>query len=152
MIVNNTCYDYGKGSSGSNVDPEGISTYVNGGTATIRNNIIYAPNGTNPFDSSNFTASNNLCASGKSCGSSKQNWSSNSVQSTDPTSPTFLNIGGASEARNTGFSMSTVTTTTYDGGARPQETIYDIGAFEYGSGSTPPPPPPAAPNNLRVIK
>jgi len=147
---NNTCYDYGKGSSGGGPNPEGISGYSDGGTATIQNNIIYAPNGTAPFDGSNFSASNNLCASGKSCGSSNQIWSANTLLSTVTGATTFLQIGSTSEARNHGAAITTLTA-SYGGVTRPQEGTYDIGAFEYsgsGTGVT----TPTAPSNLRIIK
>jgi hypothetical protein len=130
-IYNNTCYDFGKGTGAGDPNPEGISSYSNSGNATIRNNIIFAPNGTAPFDGSSFVASNNICASCKSCGSSSQVWSANTVLSTDPNSISFLQSGASSEARNTGFAVASVST-NYWGGVRPQEGAYDIGAFEYG--------------------
>ncbi len=151
VIYHNVCYDYGKGGSGSNPNPQGISGYSNSGSATIRNNIIYAPNGTNPFDGSSFTASNNLCASGKSCGSSARVWSSNTVSSTLENSADFLKPGSASEARNTGYAVTNIVT-TYQGGIRPFESGYDIGVFEYGIGpGVVTGPAPAAPGNLRIV-
>jgi hypothetical protein len=144
-IYNNSCYDYGKG-GGPN--PQGISGYSNGGQATIRNNIIYAPNGTAPFDGSPFVASNNICGSGKSCGSSSPVWSANTTLSTNENSTTFLQPGSGSEARNTGVTVPGVTT-SYWGTVRPQESAYDIGAFEYGGGTT---STLSAPTNLRIIR
>jgi hypothetical protein len=144
LIANNTCYDFGKGSGSGGPNPEGISGYSNGGSATVSNNIIYAPNGTNAFDSSNFTASNNLCASGNGCGSSSKTWSSATVLSVDQTSSSFLLPGAGSEALDAGVAVSSVTI-SYTGGSRPQGAGYDIGAFESGSGIAPlKPNPPTA--------
>jgi hypothetical protein len=138
VIFNNTCYDYAKGAGGGGPNPEGISGYGGRGTAVVRNNIIYAPNGTRPFDRSAFTASHNLCRAGfwspyipwgNDCGVSSQTWSVNSVLSTDPDTSTFLRIGSASEARQGGLTLSGVAI-SYSGGSRPQQMPYDIGAYE----------------------
>jgi hypothetical protein len=149
VVANNTCYDYGKGSSSANPNPEGISGYSDGGTAAVTNNIIYAPNGTAPFDGSRFTSSNNLCASGKSCGASSLVWSASTLLSTSVSGSNFLRIGSLSEARNAGVTVSGVTA-SYAGVARPQESVFDVGAFEYGSSTTV--SAPAAPTNVRVIR
>lgn len=128
VVYNNTCYDYGKISpeTNSSPNPEGIS----GGNATsVSNNIVYAPNGVSPFDSS-YSGSNNLCGSGKSCGSSSRVWSTNTVLSTDQNTSNFMRIGSSSEASNSGYTISSVAS-SYDGNARPP---YDIGAF--GSSAT----------------
>lgn len=144
LIVNNTCYDYGKG-DGGDPNPQGISGYVNGGRATVQNNIIYAPNGTNPFDGSRFTASNNICGAGKSCGSNSRTWSTATVRSVDKSSSLFLQIGPGSEARNAGVPVSY--TTSYNGVGRPQESAFDIGAWEYVESTT---QVPGSPGNLRI--
>lgn len=150
LIVNNTCYDYGKGSGV--VNPEGISGYTDGGTAIVRNNIFYAPTGKDPLDGSAFTASNNICASGKSCGSSSRTWSTATVLSTDPNAAGFLMLGASSEAKDGGIAVSGVSSVSYGGTIRPQDAAYDIGAFEGGAGTTPPPPPPASPTNVRIVR
>lgn len=146
VIYNNTCYDYGKISPNTNSspNPQGVS----GGTASsIKNNIIYAPNGTDPFDGS-YSASNNLCGSGKSCGTSSQTWSAGFVLSIDQATSNFMQVGASSQARNTGVTISSVTS-SYGGVSRPQETAFDIGAFEAaGSGGS---VPPQSPTNLRII-
>ena len=125
QFSHNTCYDYAKGTA-SGVCQQGIC----GGTAaTVQNNIIYATNGTNPFDGTSFTASHNLCGSSESCGTSSQAWSAATVLATDG-GVNHLRIGASSEARNTGTTLGSVTT-DYRGTARPQESASDIGAFEY---------------------
>jgi hypothetical protein len=141
-IYNNVCYDYGKGSGGGGPVPEGISGFSNDSTATVRNNIIFAPNGTNPFDGSPFAASNNLCGPGKSCGSAGQVWSASTVLTTDPTSITFMQPSATSSAIGAGLSIPSVTI-DYAGKARPP---YDIGAFVGGS------LPLQPTTNLRVIR
>lgn len=145
-FYNNTCYDYGKGSGGGGPNPQGISGYTNSGSATIRNNIVYAPNGTNPLDGSSFTASNNLCASGKSCGSSSRIWSATSVLSSSDGTSSFMQLGSASEAVDAGYAISSITG-DYLGQSRPQGASYDISAFEYGTSAA----GLAAPGNLRVV-
>jgi hypothetical protein len=144
VIYYNTCYDYGKGSGGGGPNPQGISGYINGGTAIVRNNIIYVPNGTDPFDGSVFTASNNLCGSGESCGSSKQTWSVNTVLSTNQNTSNFMQIGADSEVRNNGYTMSSIKS-SYTADLRPP---YDIGAFVYGTTGV----SLQAPTNLKVIQ
>ena len=146
QIINNTCYDYGKGPGV--VNPEGVSGYTDGGSATIKNNIFYSPKGVNPFDGSSFDASHNICASGKSCGSSSKTWSANTVLSTDPNSASFLMIASTSEARDAGTTVSV--TTSYGGGTRPKDAGFDIGAFEVGGQSLT--LPPQAPSNVRIIR
>lgn len=143
LIANNTCYDYAK--IGTDPWPNGIAGYTGPGPSTVSNNIIYAPNGTNPFDGT-YAGSNNLCASGKSCGTSRQNWSVNTFLSTDPASADFLKIGSLSEARDHGTTIVSVTT-DYLGLLRPQGSAYDIGAGEYFASDT---TPPAAPSGLAV--
>lgn len=134
LIANNTCYDYGKGSDGGGPNPEGISGYSDSGSATVRNNIIVAPNGTAPFDGSSFTASNNLCASGKTCGGGGIIWSALTVLSSDPRTDAFMTIAANSPAVDAGMAISSVTT-SYAGVARPDGGGYDIGAFEQGEGT-----------------
>ncbi|MBS0394457.1 MAG: right-handed parallel beta-helix repeat-containing protein [Proteobacteria bacterium] len=140
LFANNTCYDFGKGSGGGGPNPQGVSGYSNGGTATLLNNVIYAPNGTDALDGSSFAASNNLCASTTTCGSSNQIYSSATLVSTDPTSGSFLQIGTGSDAIDTGTTVSGETT-SYAGGTRPQGKAFDIGAFEFGAGYVPPSSP-----------
>jgi hypothetical protein len=139
IIVNNTCFDYGKGTGSGGPNPEGISGFGHGGSAIVRNNIIYAENGTRPLDRSAFTASNNLCASnfwlsyvpwGSACGAASQTWVSNTVLSTDPGSPDFMKIGPDSPARNRGVLEAGVGT-SYFGATRPLDGAFDIGADEY---------------------
>lgn len=71
QIYNNTCYDYHK-STASGVCVQGICSSATNSVAIVRNNIIYATNGTDPFDASPFTADHNFCGVGKSCGTSSQ--------------------------------------------------------------------------------
>ena len=144
LIENNTCYDYGKGSGGP--QPEGINCGNScGNKATIRNNFIYAPAGTNPLSSgeNNPANSNNLCGSGESCGTSSRVWSSSTVLSTDQNTSNFMRIGPTSAAVNAGATLMTVTI-DYAGNSRPP---YDIGAFAVGTGTPSALPPPS---NLRI--
>ena len=149
LIANNTCYKYAMGPSGAGPNPEGISGYSDGGTATVQNNIIVPTNTTAPFDGSAFNASNNLCASGKSCGASSQTWSSATVVSTDENSPAFLTLGPQSEALDHGITIAGLTT-SYSGVQRPLNSNFDIGAFE-GAGNQSASLAPAPPTNLVVV-
>ncbi len=74
--------------------------------------------------------------------------------------PLFINAAGydfhlqsASPAKDAGTqAVSSIVTQDYDAISRPQGSAYDIGAFEYISGSTPPPDttPPSPPSNVAV--
>jgi hypothetical protein len=144
LVANNSCFDYGKGGGGGDPNPEGISSYRAGGTAIVRNNILYAPNGTDPLDASPFAASNNVCGPGKSCGPSSATWSVGAVLSIEPNATAFLQIGRASPARDRGFAIAGLMT-SYGGQARPQGSAYDIGAYEYGTILY-------TPANLRIVR
>jgi len=137
VIYNNTCYDYAV--VGSDPWPYGISSYSNGGSAIVRNNIIYASNGTNPFDGSRFVKSNNICV-GCDIG-----WNTGVFLSTNKNNIDFLKIGQSSPAYNAGSSVDV--TMDYAGAMRPYGSAYDVGAFEYGAGGDTAPRPPS---NLRI--
>jgi hypothetical protein len=141
---NNAIYDYGKGSGSGGPNPQGISGYSSGGSATVRNNIIYSPNGTAPFDGSRFQKSNNVCSG---CDKS---WSSGTFVSMDPSSADFLKIGSSSAAKDAGTSVVGVNK-DYLGAARPAGAAYDIGAFEYGAEGGQASTAPSPPSNLRII-
>src|SRR5690606_276666 len=129
VIVNNTCFDYNQygREDNNNPNPEGIHS---GGSGTVvRNNIIFASNGTDPFDSS-YTASHNACAAGKSCGSSSQTWTLSNWLSTDPNSPNFLMPATGSVALDKGTTVAAVTDDLM-GTRRPEGGAYDIGALEF---------------------
>jgi hypothetical protein len=144
QIYNNTCFDYGKGTS-TNTQPQGISSALFGSTAIVRDNIIYAPNGTNPLDSTaSFVADHNLCASGKSCGLAARTWSAVSVVSVSPSAASFLQIDGNSEAASVGVAVAALTI-DYAAAARVLAS-WDIGAF------TVPTTGLRAPTNLRIIR
>lgn len=132
-IYNNSCYDYGKGSGAiPNDQPQGISSHLsnNGSHAFVQNDLIYAPNGTDPYgaDGISFQASsNNLCGSAESCGTSKQSWSAASVLSTDPANASFMTINASSEAAGHGADTSAYVIDDYVSATR--TLPYDIGAF-----------------------
>ena len=134
-FYNNTCFDYGKGSGGGGPNPQGISGYTNGGHATVKDNIIYAPNGTAPFDGSAFVKSNNVC-SGSGC----VTYNSGTLLSTDPNSIGFLKIGANSNATNAGVNLNI--STDYRGAPRLNlNGAYDSGAFAYSAEQPAPAPP-----------
>lgn len=147
LIVNNVCYDYGKGAGGGGPNPQGISGYSDGGSATVKNNIIYAPNGTNPFDGSKFDASNNVCGTGKSCGTASQAWLGTTVMATDENNGSFMKLTSGSNGQDAGVTISSMET-SYNGIIRPQGSAYDIGAFEFSSAAVQPPSAPPAPSGL----
>jgi hypothetical protein len=143
QIYSNTCYDFGKGVS-HGVCMQGICA-SNQGNALVRDNIIYAPNGTAPFDSSPFTITNNVCGLGKACGSVGQVWSANTTQSTDPNNSSFMKIGSTSEARGTGTTLASVVI-DYAGATRTAPA--DISAFMVGGSVV---TALSAPANLRIV-
>jgi len=136
-IYNNTIYDYGKGTGVGVTRMTGINSYTSGVSATIQNNIIYAPNGQAPFGVASGggtiggTKTNNIC-SGTGCVSA---YNANTFLSVDPTNSNFLKIGSNSNARDAGAIISIVTT-DYMGASR--GSTYDIGSFEYGIAPMPP--------------
>jgi hypothetical protein len=133
-FYNNTIYDYGK-SSTDNATPQGISGYNNGGKATVKDNVIYAPGGTAPFDSSAFIKSNNVC-SASGCVA----YNSGTLLSTDQNNLNFLKIGPSSNATNAGVSLGIAT--DYRGAPRLNlNGAYDIGAFAYSAEQPAPSPP-----------
>jgi hypothetical protein len=111
-----------------------LGVVFNGGSGTLRNNIIYGVN--TPFSF---------------LGSSSVSFSHNHVTG----NPSFVNaaagdfrLQSTSPARNTGTFVSGVTT-DFAGNARPQEGFFDIGAYEFIaeiSASA----KPLAPKNLNV--
>ncbi len=130
-IRNNTCFDYGK-DGGTSPNPEGISGYGGPGRAIVRNNIIFAPNGTKAFNGNYAGASNNACAASDTCGSAKQGWSASEWVSTDPNSAAFLTLSAGSGARDAGALIAGLAE-DYAGGLRPANGLFDIGAFEAGA-------------------
>jgi hypothetical protein len=129
VIYNNTCYDYGKinPETNSSPNPEGIS---GGNVSSVKNNIIFAPNGTLPIEGT-VSGSNNIC-NGTGCAAA---YTASVLASVDPNNAAFLTIGANSPARDAG--ANTGVTPDYRGIARPQGTAYDIGAYEL-TGAAPP--------------
>lgn len=126
LLLNNTAYgNAGRGINIGNGDATPINTQA-------RNNIGYQNAGGDYADAGRSTvASNNLFG----------------------TNPLFVNAGthdfhiqAGSAARNAGTTLALVTT-DITGAARPVEGTYDIGAYEYRTGSA----PPAAPTGLHVV-
>ena len=148
-IYNNACYDYGKGTV-TNGEPQGIESAGMGSVAFIQDNILYAPNGTNPYGASMNpqVSSNNLCGSGKSCGSSPKTWSAATVIATAQTDANFMKIAASSEAFGGGTNMFAAgVTVDYAGLSRTSFGAFDIGAFRVpASGAA-----PTAPTNLRIV-
>jgi len=134
QIRNNTCYDYGN-DSGSSPNPQGIAGYGGAGSAVVRNNIIFAPNGTKAFNGTYSGATNNACASGDSCGASQVTWQKAYWLSTDPASSDFLKIGPTSPAKDAGANISAVLV-DFAGASRPADGVYDVGAFEANATGT----------------
>lgn len=119
--------------------------------AQITNNIFYQPNsaGIQIYGSSyhasysNVTISNNMTTGGTTTTGSAPNISVSG--NFDNTNPQFVNPGASdfhltqnSPAINKGQSVSSVGT-DFEGNGRPYGGTFDIGAFEYTSGSGPAP-------------
>jgi hypothetical protein len=124
QILNNVCFDYGKG-TGANGAPMGISSVQYGSVAVVKNNVIYAPNGSPAFDpSAAFVKSNNVCAAA-GCPIA---YGSGVFGSTDPSSVSFLRPGTGSPAVDSGATVDVAE--DFAGVARPQHGAFDVGAFE----------------------
>ncbi|MGE0789800.1 MAG: right-handed parallel beta-helix repeat-containing protein [Sandaracinaceae bacterium] len=121
VIQNNTVFDFGRGGS-SDPNPEGISGYSDGGRGTVRNNIVYAPNGTAPLDGSSFTLTSNLCSG---CAVA---WSNTTFVSTDEDTAEFLRLAAGSPAIDAAATVEL--TRDYFGEPRPVGASVDIGADE----------------------
>ncbi|MBK8233919.1 MAG: right-handed parallel beta-helix repeat-containing protein [Deltaproteobacteria bacterium] len=122
IYAHNTCFDYAK--VGSDPWPFGISSYQDGGTATLANNIIFAPNGTAAFDGSAFTMEGNICDDG-SCA---MPYSAQVFASIDPDALEFLQLAGGGPAVDAAQDVGVAI--DYLGHPRPQGDGFDIGAFE----------------------
>ncbi|MHB8648104.1 MAG: LamG-like jellyroll fold domain-containing protein, partial [Thermomicrobiales bacterium] len=119
------------------------------GSVTFANNIVDTSGGLGYFDNTSstggITATNNLWYGSGATPS----WSASSVNA----DPSFVNAAGAnfhlnstSPAIDKGSSLaSSVVTSDIEGTPRPQGSAYDIGAYEYASGSTTTSPPPSTP-------
>jgi hypothetical protein len=127
--------------------------------ATWKNNIFYANSSQSYFyTESHFYSDHDLfygngngsCTGGGVC-------SITNAVNADPrfvTNGSNFHLQSNSPAKDAGTSaVSSLVTTDYDGISRPQNSVYDIGAFEYDTGSPPPPSDstrPSPPRNLRV--
>lgn len=108
--------------SPSTGDPGGLWIDVSGQQVTNRNNLSYG-NGVSNYrndNGANTHTANNLYGN------------QYDAQFTDAANMDFT-LTANSSARNAGITISTITT-DFAGVSRPQESIYDIGAYEYSSG------------------
>ena len=139
QIYNNTVYNNGTVAEGTCTIP-GPGILVNESAFVITNNIVYGNGSAIDDYTTGATYSNNLCAS--------------ATPHCDVVGdPQFVNAAGnnfhlqaSSAARNAGTTVSSVPT-DYDGITRPQETAYDIGAYEYQVS----PSQLRVPSNLTII-
>lgn len=131
----------------------GILVTWGGDQTGVYNNTIY-DNGAECIDIENSTNTifrNNICYNNASNITDGTGGSYSQDHNTfNGTNPLFVNAGAAdfhlqstsSPAYNTGVTIGAVST-DFDGNARPQGGVYDIGAYEFGG--APPPPPPTTP-------
>jgi hypothetical protein len=141
-IYNNTFFQYAQNDDTPGTIDNPTCLVDSPGSVTARNNVFVSTNGANPFDSGSYTASFNMCASGESCGTSSLVYNaSTTFISTTHTHTDFLEINNTSNLYNAGTSVSSVTTDFFNV-ARPQFSLYDIGAMEVDD-TEPPPDPPA---------
>ena len=144
---NNTLYDCGPRGSGAS----GAFNVASGSpNVRIRNNLVVLKAGENYLEpqgnASLISGLNNLWFG---IGNGPSNLSSNVN-----TDPRFTNLSSfdfhlqsGSPAINQG--VNTGIPADFDGISRPQGTAYDIGAFEFGSGTGTTPSKPAPPPNIR---
>lgn len=155
LIYNNLIYD-------NNIAPDSVAGIfiANGSVGTlIYNNTIVGNKGNGIWlqtGSSNSVLRNNIIYN--NTGGAISNAGTNTLQSNNlTTNPTFVDLAAknfhlqsSSAARDTGFNLSSVFTTDYDNVVRANGTTtgtqWDIGAYEYVSGTSP--SPPAAPTGL----
>ena len=123
-------------------------------------NLYYAPGNSTPFNykGTSYSFSNWKTQTGQDANSINSNPQFTMVETSTPWWKTLFGTSGdsiyklsaSSPAINAGSNMSTYYTTDYSGNSR--TGIWEIGAYEYGSGSPPPPDttPPANPTGLTV--
>jgi len=131
-IYNNTFYN--------TIPGDDIISNDSGLTTTTKNNIFYANNSQVIFHrSSGSIVSDHDLFYGEPVPSGTGITVTNPVtgdpQMVDPVNLNF-HLQAASAARNAGTSdVSSIVTKDHDGNSRPQESIYDIGAYEYTIGA-----------------
>ncbi len=127
-VCNNTCY---QGKS-RNIYFTGASSMSN---VSIRNNIAYG-------------SSSNISVSGTPAGT----YLNDHNHTADPLAVSAaggdFHLGAASPCRDAGVTLSGFAD-DYEGNARPQGALWDIGAYEYLTAPAPTPPP--APSGLKAV-
>lgn len=153
-IIGNTCYDYAKSSSPANTSSHGIGSGTAGNQALVQSNILIKNNATSQgvcaidcSRSAGFTTAKNICLSTDGgCGSTSVFTTVAALfASTSPTSILFLTLNSTSAA----IDVATATSDApidYTGKSRTIGLGRDIGAFEYGTGSTASRPKPPVAN------
>jgi hypothetical protein len=148
QVYNNVVY----GIPTEGASSAGIITLYNQRDTAIYNNTVYGNAGKGieiaHVSATGTSVKNNI--SYNNAGGDFSDLGTGTVQQTNlfGTDPQFVNpashdfkLQAASPARNTGTTLSSVAT-DIDGVTRPQESIYDIGAYEYKTTGTEPVPPP----------
>lgn len=131
-IQNNTFYN--NGATGYDGNAQIYIERAGTGRITVQNNIMYALSGETYYQlepglsSSVVNASNNLVYNAGSC----ESWDSGCINA----NPLFVNLSSEDYRLSSGSpaidaGASGVTTSDYNGVARPQGSRSDIGAFEY---------------------
>jgi hypothetical protein len=168
-IWNNTFYWNG---NNPNVSPSGDIDYAGVNSLDVTNNIFFANNGPNycgyicldGTTSSSITGSNNIFFNARAGLSILSSLSGNiaadpkfAVNGPQPTGTTYAaynmaqgdwHLQATSPAVDAGATIAQVTT-DLDGTTRPQGSAYDIGAYEYNTGTTIVRPNP--PTNLQLV-
>jgi hypothetical protein len=119
-VWNNTIFD---------IASEGLTIAARSTSTVVRNNILYG-NGINFADAGSGTIRDHNIDNGTN------------PLFTDAAAGNFT-LQAGSPARNAGTAIGQVTTDII-GASRPNESVYDIGAYEYGATSITAPPPVAA--------
>jgi hypothetical protein len=157
QIYNNTLYDCGARGNGDS----GMISYSSDGAVKIeiRNNI-FNPVGSEPYftsnssgaacSNSNATGSNNLWfgAGAPPCGTLFAANVNSDPLFIDPTTARNFRLQSGSPAIDAGTTISTLAT-DLDGVSRPQGAAYDIGAYEFVTGTVTTRPNP--PTSLKLV-
>ena len=123
-------------------DASGLIAFLTNTGVSFINNIIYSENNQPYYVDSNYNGTRSSDYNVWYGRGARPAWATgtNDLNNTDPLVTSLVthdfHLLASSPARDAGADLSATVLSDYDGNARPQNIIYDIGALEYVSGQT----------------